>query len=93
MIVRAPPSKNWHKDLYDVDKFTLILNDWTHNMGSDVFYAHHHSNGDNKPRNIIVNGLGRYKSNESDANAISMAMPLTTFRVKKVREKNCSFLE
>lgn len=85
MIVRAPPSKNWHKDLYEVDEFTLTLYDWTHNMGSDMFLAHHHSNGDNKPRNLIVNSLGRYKSNNSDTNRISTAMPLTTFLVKKVK--------
>nr|KAF7421813.1 hypothetical protein H0235_009649 [Vespula pensylvanica] len=83
MIVRAPPSKNWHKDLYDVDEFTLTLYDWIHNMGSDMFLAHHHSNSDNKPRNLIVNSLGRYKSNNTDTNRISTAMPLTTFLVKK----------
>ncbi|XP_046822768.1 laccase-1-like [Vespa crabro] len=83
IIVRAPPSKNWHKDLYDVDEFTLTLYDWTHQMSTDIFLAHHHSNGDNKPRNLIVNNLGRYKSNMNDTNKISTTMPLTTFRVKK----------
>ncbi|XP_014604884.1 PREDICTED: L-ascorbate oxidase-like isoform X2 [Polistes canadensis] len=83
LIVRAPPSKNWHKDSYDVDEFTLTLYDWTHNMGTDMFLAHHHSNGNNKPINLLVNSLGRYKSNNSDIDAISMKMPLTTFTVKQ----------
>ncbi|KAI4484871.1 hypothetical protein M0802_012999 [Mischocyttarus mexicanus] len=83
LIVRAPPSKDWHKDLYDVDEFTLTLYDWTHNMGADMFLAHHHSNGNNKPVNLLVNSMGRYRSNNSDIDATSTIMPLTTFTVKK----------
>ncbi|KAK2575713.1 hypothetical protein KPH14_012102 [Odynerus spinipes] len=83
MIVRAPPSKNWHKDLYDVDEHTLAIFDWTHNMGIDKFLAHHHADGDNKAPTLLVNGLGRYKSDEDDENSTSSIMPLATFHVKQ----------
>lgn len=83
MIVRAPPSKDWHKDLYDIDEFTLTLFDWTHKMGIDKFLAHHHSDGDNKAPTLLINGLGRYKSVDDNENSTSSIMPLTTFHVKQ----------
>ncbi|XP_032682635.1 laccase-1-like isoform X2 [Odontomachus brunneus] len=80
LLVRVPPAKDWHKDLYDFDEFTLVVADWIHELSDSMFLAHHHSNGTNKAPNLIINGLGRYttiKENETLAN-----MPVSTFDVK-----------
>uniref|UniRef100_A0A7G3ARV2 Putative multicopper oxidase n=1 Tax=Lutzomyia longipalpis TaxID=7200 RepID=A0A7G3ARV2_LUTLO len=62
LIVRCPPSEDVHYKLYDYDKIEhlMILQDWTSLTGISMFNAHHHSNGDNKPKNILINGRGRF---------------------------------
>ncbi|XP_059618869.1 uncharacterized protein LOC132263226 [Phlebotomus argentipes] len=62
LIVRLPSSLDVHFKLYDFDKpeHMIILQDWTTITGISMFNAHHHSVGDNKPKNILINGRGRY---------------------------------
>lgn len=81
LIVRVPPKEDWHKDLYDIDEHTIVIADWTHQLGLDVFLAHHHASGSNKPPNILINGLGRYTKDESGT---LNDMPISTFVVKPV---------
>uniref|UniRef100_A0A1I8F792 Peptidase_S9 domain-containing protein n=1 Tax=Macrostomum lignano TaxID=282301 RepID=A0A1I8F792_9PLAT len=47
-----------HAGLYDTDQpeHTLLLSDWFHELGATKFAAHHYSNGDNKPKGLIING-------------------------------------
>lgn len=63
LIVRKAGDE--HENLYDFDisEHMLISNDWTHYTSTSVFTAHHHSNGDNKPPNILINGRGKYFGN------------------------------
>lgn len=67
-IVRVPEDLDPHCNLYDYDltSHVMIISDWGHEAGLEKFIAHHHSNGNNKPINLIVNGLGRYGDNETN---------------------------
>ncbi|KOC68923.1 Laccase-4 [Habropoda laboriosa] len=77
LIIRVPPKVNWHYDLYDIDEHTILISDWTHELGIDKFLSHHHAGGDNKPPNLLINGFGRY---DGDTSAV---MPIATFIVKR----------
>ncbi|CAL7934818.1 unnamed protein product [Xylocopa violacea] len=84
LIVRVPPKKNWHDALYDIDEHTVLITDWTHQLGIDKFLSHHHAGGDNKPPNLLVNGLGRFAVYQNRRrNATSVVMPIATFTVKR----------
>ncbi|XP_066583904.1 uncharacterized protein [Prorops nasuta] len=82
LIVRSPPGKDYHNDIYDIDEHTVLIFDWAHKMGTDMFLAHHHADGDNKAPNILINGLGRYKSITKENN-VTENIPYSTFLVKK----------
>uniref|UniRef100_A0A1I8QBH6 Uncharacterized protein n=1 Tax=Stomoxys calcitrans TaxID=35570 RepID=A0A1I8QBH6_STOCA len=61
-IVKRPRSEDPHGHLYDFDlsEHKMILQDWVHVPGISMFASHHHSKGDNKPLNLLLNGKGRY---------------------------------
>lgn len=52
-----PAARIYDHDLLD---HVMIMQDWEHRTGISVFHSFHHSIGDNKPLNILVNGKGRY---------------------------------
>ncbi|XP_072743518.1 uncharacterized protein [Anoplolepis gracilipes] len=81
LIVRVPPKINWHKDLYDYDKHTLVVADWVHELGLTKFLAHHHADGHNKAPNLLINGLGRFIAIEGENKTLA-DMPISTFIVK-----------
>nr|ANS71634.1 MCOI-like protein [Bactrocera dorsalis] len=62
LIVRRPRATEAHEHLYDFDlsEHKMILQDWVHTPGVSIFSSHHHSRGDNKPVNLLVNGRGRF---------------------------------
>ncbi|XP_039951037.1 uncharacterized protein LOC120768422 [Bactrocera tryoni] len=62
LIVRRPRAMEAHAHLYDFDlsEHKMILQDWVHTPGVSIFSSHHHSRGDNKPVNLLVNGRGRF---------------------------------
>ncbi|XP_034099549.2 uncharacterized protein LOC117564761 [Drosophila albomicans] len=62
LIVRRPKNSDPHGGLYDFDlsEHVLVVQDWIHEPGASIFAFHHHSSGDNKPHNILINGRGRY---------------------------------
>uniref|UniRef100_A0A1A9W9Z6 Uncharacterized protein n=1 Tax=Glossina brevipalpis TaxID=37001 RepID=A0A1A9W9Z6_9MUSC len=61
-IVKRSRSKDPHSYLYDFDlpEHKIIVQDWVHVPGVSMFASHHHSRGDNKPPNILINGKGRH---------------------------------
>ncbi|XP_045468970.1 laccase-4-like isoform X1 [Harmonia axyridis] len=79
-IVHVPEEEDLHKELYDYDlkEHVMILMDWDHVTGMQKFTSHHHNDGDNKPTNLLVNGLGRYAADNT-----SSLMPTARFKVKK----------
>lgn len=76
---------NWHHDFYDIDEHVILILDWTRELGIDKFLNHHYAGGDNKPPNILINGLGRFTTAPTENN-VSAAMPVATFVVKQVSE-------
>ncbi|XP_015430718.1 PREDICTED: laccase-like [Dufourea novaeangliae] len=82
LIVRTAPKQNWHNSLYDVDEHVVSIADWTHELGIDKFLSHHHAGGDNKPPNVLINGVGRFSSDRGGSN-VSAVMPVATFVVKQ----------
>ncbi|XP_043270972.1 laccase-1-like [Venturia canescens] len=82
LVVRLPPSKDPHRDLYDFDDHQMIILDWDHEIGTEKFLAHHHSVGGNKAPNLLVNGLGRYER-AWDATNATKVMPVATFSVEQ----------
>ncbi|XP_044756692.1 laccase-4-like isoform X2 [Coccinella septempunctata] len=79
-IVHVPEEEDFHKQLYDYDleEHVIIIMDWDHVTGMQKFTSHHHNDGDNKPTNLLVNGLGRYAADNT-----SFLMPTARFKVKK----------
>ncbi|KAH8334541.1 hypothetical protein KR059_011251, partial [Drosophila kikkawai] len=62
LIIRKPKIAEPHGSLYDFDlsEHVMTVQDWIHDTGASIFSFHHHSRGDNKPHNLLVNGRGRY---------------------------------
>lgn len=44
----------------EVEDCIMTVQDWDHKIGSSIFSSFHHSIGNNKPKNILINGKGRY---------------------------------
>lgn len=68
LIIKSPQITEQHAKLYDYDltgEHVLLLQDWAHIPGVSMFASHHHSIGDNKPPNILINGKGKYFVKES----------------------------
>ncbi|XP_050391228.2 uncharacterized protein LOC126810253 isoform X2 [Patella vulgata] len=63
LVVSQPPSREVHFSLYDEDlaEHTVMVNDWLNQLTIDRFAEHHHSDGDNKPRLMLINGKAAYQ--------------------------------
>ncbi|ESO96136.1 hypothetical protein LOTGIDRAFT_231844 [Lottia gigantea] len=68
LVVRQPPKSDVHWSLYDHDlpEHTMVVNDWLNQLTIDRFAAHHHNDGDNKPRLMLINGRNNYKEFKYD---------------------------
>lgn len=64
LIIREPKTEipNEITSLYDYDliEHVIIMQDWDHKVGLAGFNSFHHSIGHNKPKNILINGRGRF---------------------------------
>ncbi|CAG7734684.1 unnamed protein product, partial [Allacma fusca] len=64
LVVRKPAEKEpfgpSNQALYDFDlpEHEILIWDWLADLSLPVFLNHHHSNGDNKPRGVLINGRG-----------------------------------
>lgn len=67
---------------YDLSSHVNIILDWTIETGITKFVAHHHSDGDNKPSSILVNGLGRFQEFKDGNN--TLYAPTARFFVEQV---------
>ena len=88
LIIRVPSSSDPHRQLYDYDlsEHTVQILDWDDKQGVDKFLAHHHANGNNKPKTLLVNGRGRFHQFQ-DVNSVTVNVthsPTTTFTVQQV---------
>ncbi|RVE44181.1 hypothetical protein evm_011175 [Chilo suppressalis] len=73
-VVRKPKSQDPHGTLYDYDRseHTMIVTDWIHELSVAMFTNYHHSSGDSKPPNLLINGFGRFKFFNDSAKPIYM---------------------
>lgn len=62
LIVRQPETRTANAHLYEFDlsEHTLFIQDWIHVTAVNNFNSFHHSIGDNKPTNILINGKGKF---------------------------------
>lgn len=62
LIVRQPMKKIRYGRLYDYDlpEHVIFIQDWDIRTGTSSFNSFHHSIGNNKPKNILINGKGKY---------------------------------
>uniref|UniRef100_A0A8D8WL32 Laccase-2 n=1 Tax=Cacopsylla melanoneura TaxID=428564 RepID=A0A8D8WL32_9HEMI len=84
-IIRKPLSREVHGHLYDHDlpEHVMHITDWSHMLGIEMFNAHHHSDGDNKPPTILMNGKGRFKKFRVGGGTNVTYTPMEVFTVKK----------
>lgn len=81
LIIREPqisiPPQVRNTFDYDLIDHVMLLQDWDASPGVSIFNSFHHSVGDNKPRNILVNGKGRFNES-SDFTEQSIDLEVTT---------------
>ena len=58
LIVREPDRENVHRKEYDEDRteHVIMIQDWVHKTGVDVFLPYHHDDGSNRATSFLVNG-------------------------------------
>lgn len=60
-IVKDPPRKNPHRDLYDKDEIVIFLSDWIHELSFERYPGYYRYNVlGQTAENILINGLGNY---------------------------------
>lgn len=67
LIVRQPMTKTRYGNLYDYDlpEHVMVIQDWDIRTGTSSFNSFHHSIGNNKPKNILINGKGKYSDKDA----------------------------
>jgi hypothetical protein len=95
LIIHVPPSSDPHRELYDQDlsEHTVQILDWDDKLGVEKFLAHHHANGNNKPKTLLVNGRGRFHQFQ-DVNSVTVNVtysPTATFTVQQVLYEYITF--
>lgn len=68
LIVRQPMKNIRFGNLYDYDlpEHIMVIQDWDIRTGTSSFNSFHHSIGNNKPKNILINGKGKYFEKEME---------------------------
>ena len=61
LIIREPDLENVHRQLYDEDlsEHVLIIQDWVHKSGVDMFVPHHWDDGSNKAESFFYQWEGK----------------------------------
>lgn len=58
LIVREPQGKKIQLYDHDLPEHEIIIWDWLADLSLANFLNHHHADGDNKPRGVLINGRG-----------------------------------
>lgn len=82
LIIRSPPNKNPHANLYEYDNQHMALLDWENIYDVDAMIWEYQDKPMYVPNTILVNGLGRYK--KFHRNNESTFVPSTVFEVESV---------
>jgi L-ascorbate oxidase len=75
--------ENPYVDAYDHDlaEHVITVNDWINETSIAKFAGHHHNDGDNKARSILINGRGVLYAHSSPANGTLFETPRAQFKV------------
>lgn len=98
LIIREPkidlPESIRNTYDYDTVDHVIIMQDWDHKTGVSGFNSFHHSIGNNKPKNILINGKGRYFAPDLERE-IQTIKPITatTTTTTSVPEQHPEILE
>lgn len=84
IVVHQYEEANAHKSLYDYDlqEHVITVTDWLNGTSIEKFAGHHHNDGDNKPRSILINGKGVLQDIYDDQN-VAFKTPRAVFSVEK----------
>lgn len=79
-IVHVPDEEDPHRNLYDFDltSHIIAINDWDNVPSTEMFLAHYHYGGTNKPAKLLINGLGMRNFTHPENNT-----PIARFEVEK----------
>lgn len=58
LVVREPKDTQMVIYNHDLPEHEIIIWDWLADLSLSNFLNHHHADGDNKPRGILINGKG-----------------------------------
>ncbi|XP_042224188.1 laccase-1-like [Homarus americanus] len=85
LIIREPREHDPNKHFYDEDDYNhvFVITDWLDGLGIDKFVNHHHTEHDNKPYNILINGRGKFVKFERDG--VEVYTPVQEYSVKPLR--------
>ena len=59
LIVRDPPSKDPHYQLFDKDEIIIFLSDWMHELSVERYPGWYRHDLGQIAKNILINGLGQ----------------------------------
>ncbi len=84
LVVHQYADQNPHKNLYDYDlqEHVVTVLDWINSTSIEKFAGHHHNDGDNKPRSILINGKGVLVDVYNERNE-AFRTPRAVFAVEK----------
>ncbi|XP_064615679.1 uncharacterized protein LOC135479706 [Liolophura sinensis] len=85
LIVRQTPSADVHFDRYDYDLYehSILITDWLTEVSVNRFTHHHHDDGDNKPKSMLINGMGAYQEFFDHTTNQTVFTPKAEFKVSK----------
>ncbi|XP_043517240.1 oxidoreductase ptaE-like isoform X2 [Frieseomelitta varia] len=83
LIVRDPPSKDPHYQLFDKDEIIIFLSDWMHELSAERFPGWYWHDLGQTAKNILINGLGQATDPIDITKAQITNGSLTEYTVKK----------
>ncbi|CAD1479323.1 unnamed protein product, partial [Heterotrigona itama] len=83
LIVRDPPSKDPHYQLFDKDEIIIFLSDWMHELSLERFPGRYKHDITQAAQNILINGLGQARDPVNIAAGQITNGLLTEYTVKK----------
>ncbi|XP_050416521.1 uncharacterized protein LOC126830218 [Patella vulgata] len=85
LIIRQSHQSDPHSHLYDYDlpEHSILVNDWLVELTIQKFAAHHHDDGDNKPRSALINGKGALEPYPDPVTQVNHFTPSEVFKVEK----------
>ncbi|XP_045202845.2 uncharacterized protein LOC123556306 [Mercenaria mercenaria] len=84
-VVRQADGNEDHLGLYEEDlpEHTIVINDWIGEIGIERYAHYQHSDGDDEPESILVNGKGMYREFVNTVDQTKVYTPVEVFHVTR----------